>query len=93
MSGTQQLVLLTLFIIRPVSCDQTDLIRDLTLNREPQNKIKLYTFLTQGFTLYPSRISLECFAVYTLTGTCFWPISFCIKLVPLRHLVRINSLN
>ena len=47
MSGTQQLILLTLFIIRPVSPDQTDFIRDLTLNREPQNQIKLYAFSTQ----------------------------------------------
>ena len=45
MSSTQPLILLTLFIIRPVSSDQTDFIRDsnkvsshdLTLNREPQN--------------------------------------------------------
>ena len=29
MSGTQQLVLLTLLIIQPVSSDQTDFIRDL----------------------------------------------------------------
>ena len=28
MSSTQQLILLTLFIIRPVSFDQTDFIRD-----------------------------------------------------------------
>ena len=35
MGGTQQLVLLTLFIILPVSSDQTDFMRDL--NREPQN--------------------------------------------------------
>ena len=28
MSSTQQLILLTLFIIRPVSSDQTDFIRD-----------------------------------------------------------------
>ena len=35
--GTQQLILLTLFIIRPVSSDQTDFMRDLSLNREPQN--------------------------------------------------------
>ena len=37
MSDTQQLILLPLFIIRQVSSDQTDFIRDLTLNREPQN--------------------------------------------------------
>ena len=36
-SGTQQLILLTLFINQPVYSDQTDFIRDLTLNREPQN--------------------------------------------------------
>ena len=88
-SGTQQLILLTLFIIRPVSSDQTDFVRDLTLNREPQNQIKLYTFFTPLFTLYPARISWGCFAVHTLTGTCFCTISLCIKLVPLRHLVRI----
>ena len=35
MSGTQQLVLLILFVIQPVSSDQTDFIRDVTLNREP----------------------------------------------------------
>ena len=28
MSSTQELILLTLFIIRPVSSDQTDFIRD-----------------------------------------------------------------
>ena len=28
MSGTQQLILLNLFIIRPVSSDQTEFIRD-----------------------------------------------------------------
>ena len=28
MGSTQELILLTLFIIRPVSSDQTDLIRD-----------------------------------------------------------------
>ena len=57
MSGTQELVLLILFIIRPVSSGQTDFIRDLTLNRKPQNLIKLYTFFTQGFTIYPASIS------------------------------------
>ena len=60
MSGTQQLILLTLFIIRPVSSDQTDFIRDLTLNREPQNEMKLYPFFTLGFTLYSARISCFC---------------------------------
>ena len=49
--------LIFLFIIQPVYSDQTDFIRDLTLNRELQNEIKLYTFFTPGFTLYPARIS------------------------------------
>ena len=31
MTGTQQLVLLILFVIEPVSSDQTDFIRDVTL--------------------------------------------------------------
>ena len=89
MSGTQQPVLLTLFIIQPDSPDQKDFIRDLTLNRESYNLIKLYTFFTQGFKLYPALISSGCFAVYNLTETCFCTIDLCIKLVPLRHLVRI----
>ena len=43
-----------------------------------------------GFTLYPARISCECFADNTLTGTCFCTITSCIKLVPFTHdLVRI----
>ena len=45
MSGTQQLILLTLFIIRPVSSDQTDFIRVLTLNREPKIKLNHTPFL------------------------------------------------
>ena len=57
MSGTQQLVLLILFVIQPVSSNQTDFIRDLTLNREPQNEMKFYIYFTQGFTLYPAPLS------------------------------------
>ena len=47
-SGTQQLILLTLFIIRPVSSDQTDLfvsIDDLTF-RQKQKKIRVTGTLT-----------------------------------------------
>ena len=40
-------------------------------------------------TLYPGRISCGCSVVHTLTGMCFCTIISCIKLVPVRYLVRI----
>ena len=44
MRGTQQLVLLNLFIIRPVSSDQTDFIRDSNA-RSKGNQFYTYTLL------------------------------------------------
>jgi len=76
------LILLTLFIIQPVSSDETDFI-------SPKIKLNHTPFFTPGFTLYPARISWGCFAVHTLTGTCFCSISLCIKLVPLSHFLTI----
>ena len=59
----------------------------LTVNREPQNKT--FHLFFAGFTLYPARSSCGCFALHTLTGTCFCATTSCTKLVPFRHLVRI----
>ena len=35
----------------------TGLVRDVTLNREPQSEIKFYIYFTSGFTIYPAPLS------------------------------------
>ena len=52
MSTTQQQILSTMFIIRPVSTDHTDFIRDLT---KFISELPLY----QAFTVYLPQIVLE----------------------------------
>ena len=64
MSGTQQLVLLTFFIIRLLSSDQTDFIRDLTLNREPKIKLNYAPFLHRDLC-YILRVFLEGVLLFT----------------------------
>ena len=64
MSGTQQLILLNFLIIRRVSSDQTDFIRDLTLNREPKIKLNYTPFIHRDLR-YILRVFVEGVLLFT----------------------------
>ena len=76
-SGTRQLILLTLFIIRPVSSDQTDFTRDLTgriINKFKQKNIKKKNkkqLNKKKLQLKPSLFSIDerCAGSAQVTGT------------------------